>query len=67
MRVHASRYCKGNSANLSRACTDEHETILLFTCKGNSANLGQMSTGDSLLMCITYLSRARVDEHEIEG
>ena len=51
-----SHYCKGNDANLSQAHTDKHETQLLFTCKGNNANLGQMSTGDSLLVCITYLS-----------
>jgi hypothetical protein len=51
-----SCYCRGNSANLSQAHMDKHETILLFTCRVNKANLGQMSTGDSLLMCITYLS-----------
>jgi hypothetical protein len=62
-----SHYCKGNSANLSRACMDKHETMLLFTCKGNSANLGQMSTGDSLLMCITYLGQVCMDKHKTEG
>ena len=67
MRVRTSCYCKGNSANLSRACTDKHETVLLFTYKGNSANLGQISTGDSLLVCITYLSQARMDKHKTKG
>ena len=46
---------------------DRHKTKLLFTCKGNNADLGQISIGDSLLVCIIYLSQVRIDKHETEG